>query len=275
MVPAEGNSGLRLRRAAGPPHNRTTCGQAERPHRDAGRVPGRRAHEADRGRRLEEFNSTIEKICHAFTAIPAGRDLLSAYNLVLAAKPRRVHLHRNLQAAVRNCRAFLLDSLKAPTPCRELVPAWPSFVGIKDASGHGVGGVIFGKEAECVPTVFRLKWPEEVKALFTSGVITNSDLECAGLVLLFLVMEEICPLAAPQILHVALFSDNQPTVSWVERFAACSSRVAAQLLRILAFRMHMHAVSPLTTMHVAGTRNSMTDMPSRSFGSEPGEAGIG
>ena len=213
----------------------------------------------------------MEKIRHAFTAIPAGRGLLSAYNLVLAAKQRRVHLHRNrdLQAAVRDCRAFLRDSLKAPTPCRELVPMWPSFVGVKDASGHGVGGVIFGEEGECVPTVFRLEWPEEVKALFVSGVIINSDLECAGLVLLFLVMEEVCPLASRQISHVTLFSDNQPTVSWVEIFAARSLQVAAQLLRILAFRMHMHAASSLTTMHVAGTRNSMTDMPSRSFGSEP------
>ena len=52
-----------------------------------------------------------------------------------------------------------------------------------------------------------------MKALFASGVISNSDLGCAGLVLLFLIMEEVCPLGSRQISHVVLFSDNQPTVS--------------------------------------------------------------
>ena len=69
--------------------------------------------------------------------------------------------------------------------------------------------------------------------------------------------------------HVALFSNNQPTVSWVERLAARGSLVADQLLRVLALRMHKARVSPLTTMHIAGSRNQMTDIPSRSFGSEP------
>ena len=41
------------------------------------------------------------------------------------------------------------------------------------------------------------------------------------------------------------------------------------MLRVLALRMHKARVSPLTTMHIAGSRNQMTDIPSRSFGSEP------
>ena len=65
------------------------------------------------------------------------------------------------------------------------------------------------------------------------------------------------------------FSDNQPTVSWVERFAARGSLVADQLLRVLALRMRRCRVLSLTTMHAAGSRNRMTDIPSCSFGSEP------
>ena len=144
---------------------------------------------------------------------------------------------------------------------------------MKDASAHGVGGVIFGEGSACVPTVFRLEWPDDVKADVKprnpEGRITNSDLECAGLLFLWLVMEAILPLEALRVAHVALFSDNQPTVSWVERFAARGSLVADQLLRVLALRMHKARVSPLTTMHIAGSRNQMTDIPSRSFGSEP------
>ena len=130
---------------------------------------------------------------------------------------------------------------------------------------------MFGEREACVSTVFRLEWPEDIKADVAprnpKGRLTNSDLECAGLVLLWLVMEAVMPLYALRVAHVALFSDNSPTVSWVERFAARGSLVADQLLRVLAIRMRQACVSPLTTMHIAGSRNSMTDIPSRSFGS--------
>jgi hypothetical protein len=68
--------------------------------------------------------------------------------------------------------------------------------------------------------------------------------------------------------HIALFSDNSPTVSWVRRLAAKGSLVAGELLRALALRMKQRQVSPLTTLHIAGQKNAMTDIPSRSFGSE-------
>lgn len=99
------------------------------------------------------------------------------------------------------------------------------------------------------------------------GNLTNSDLECAGLVFLFLVMEVVCDLKPGD--HIALFSDNSPTVSWVRRMAARGSLVADQLLRILAFRLKARRVSPLTPLHIEGKKNEMTDVPSRSFGSNP------
>ena len=108
----------------------------------------------------------------------------------------------------------------APTKCSELVAAWPDFVGVKDASGHGVGGVIVGENKQCVPTVFRYEWPDDIKREIVSdanpnGKLTNSDLECAGLLMLWLVMEDVCDITTGT--HVALFSDNSPTVSWVQQ----------------------------------------------------------
>jgi hypothetical protein len=82
------------------------------------------------------------------------------------------------------------------------------YVGVKDASLHGVGGVIVGDKKACIPTVFRLEWPDDIKqeVLLTNsgkqGNLTNSDLEMAGLLLLFLVMEEVCKLGPGD--HVAL-----------------------------------------------------------------------
>ena len=36
---------------------------------------------------------------------------------------------------------MLRESFREPTRCRELTSRWPDFVGIVDASSHGVGGV--------------------------------------------------------------------------------------------------------------------------------------
>ena len=88
----------------------------------------------------------------------------------------------------------------------------------------------------------------------------------AGLLLLWLVMEEVCDLTSGS--HVALFSDNAPTVSWVNKLASKNSQVADQLIRALALRLKLKGASPLSTMHIAGDKNEMTDIPSRSFGSE-------
>ena len=51
--------------------------------------------------------------------------------------------------------------------------------------------------------------------------------------------------------------------------ASRSSLVAEQLIRVLALRFNIQAVCPITTLHIAGDQNAMTDIPSRSFGSEP------
>ena len=64
------------------------------------------------------------------------------------------------------------------------------------------------------------------------------------------------------------FCDNSPTVHWVRRMAAKGSLVTGQLLRALALRLKQRHVSPLTPLHIAGEKNAMTDIPSRSFGSE-------
>ena len=223
---------------------------------------------------FNEFESVVAKIRHAFMSIPAGRGLLSPCNKLLRKRPTMVWLHRNvkLQHALRDCRTLLREATKEPTKCSELVTGPPGYVGVKDASVHGVGGIVIGEEKECIPTVFRMEWPEDIKqeVLKTNagkgGTLTNSDLEMAGLLLLWLVMEEVCDFQPGD--HVALFSDNSPTVNWVRRMAARGSMVADQLLRALALRLKQNHVSPLTPLHIAGKKNEMTDIPSRSFGSE-------
>ena len=138
--------------------------------------------------------------------------------------------------------------------------------------GHGVGGVVFGENFPCTPTVLHIQWKEWVKIEITSssnrtGTLTNSDLEMAGILLLWLVMEEVCDMKYAY--HVAVLSDNQPAVLWVDQLASKISVVAVQLLRALALRLKMKGASPLTPFLIAGKQNSMTYIPSRLFASDP------
>jgi hypothetical protein len=43
------------------------------------------------------------------------------------------------------------------------VAGWPDYIGIVDASGHGVGGVVFGELSACTPVVFRWEWSDNIK----------------------------------------------------------------------------------------------------------------
>ena len=223
----------------------------------------------------KEFRSGTAKMRNAFIAIPAGKGLFTPLNRLLAKEPPFVHLYKpkNLKLfyAIKDGRTLLREATRHPTRCRELVGGWPDYIGVKDASLHGVGGIIVGENMECTPTVFRVPWPEKTKQDLVStknpkGRITNSDLEMAGLLLLFLVMEAICPKLLET--YSALFNDNSPTVGWAKRMAAKGSLVAGQLLRALALRLKARRTSPLTPQHISGTKNRMTDIPSRSFGSE-------
>jgi len=109
--------------------------------------------------------------------------------------------------------------------------------------------VILGELSDLPPTVFRLQWPEHISTDLVSfenltGKLSNSDLEMAGLLLLWLCLEGVAPNLAHK--HVALFSDNSPTVSWVTKMASKKSRVAAQLVRALALRLNICRSCPLT-----------------------------
>jgi hypothetical protein len=172
--------------------------------------------------------------------------------------------------AIHDIRAILRASTEKPTPCKDLVADWPDYIGIVDASSHGVGGVILGELSALPPTVFRLQWPTDISADLVSfsnpkGRISNSNLEMAGLLLLWLCLEGIAPDLAHK--HIALFSDNSPTISWVTKMVSRKSRVAAQLVRALALRLNFKQTCPLTPVHIPGVKNALTDIPSCSFGS--------
>ncbi len=167
---------------------------------------------------------------------------------------------------------LLQQSTIKPMQCRELVAGWPNFIEVKDASSHGVGGIIVGEVSKCTPTVFWFAWPDDVTKAIVSqsnpaGTITNSDLEMAGLLMLFVIVEHICrPLVKK---WLALFSNNSPTIEWVKCPASRQSIIAAHLIRALALWLKANKYCPLMPQHISGIKNAMTDILSRLFGSLP------
>ena len=77
-------------------------------------------------------------------------------------------------------------------------------------------------------------------------------------------MEQVVPCLENA--HVGLLNDNSPTISWVKRLTSTRSRTAAALIRVLSLRLRLAKASPLIPMHIPGVQNSISDIPSRSFG---------
>jgi hypothetical protein len=195
----------------------------------------RSSKQSNMGILFDEFQSVIAKIHYAFTAILAGNGLMSPCNAILKLQPQHVFLHKNedLRSAIEGMRTMLHKSTVEPMQCCQLVSGWPNFIGIKDALSHGVGGVILGKLSTCPHTVFCFAWPDDIQESLVSpsnrnGTISNSDLEMAGLLLLFVIMEQVCGRLVKK--RTTLFSDNSSPVSWVERLASKHSRIAAHLI---------------------------------------------
>ena len=67
-------------------------------------------------------------------------------------------------------------------------------------------------------------------------------------------------------IHVGVCSNNYATMSWQTWGASRRSKVANRLLRILTIRLRKNRASPLVTRQLAGYRNALGDIPSRSYG---------
>ena len=125
-----------------------------------------------------------------------------------------------------------------------------------------------------MPPLFQWQWPNDICAKLIShenpnGIITNSDLEMVGLLLLWLTMEVEGVCGPLQEICVAMFGDNSPLIGWVQCLASKRSLVAKHLIQALTLQLKIQRACPLTTIYIVGKRNTISDVPSRLFGSNP------
>ncbi len=220
---------------------------------------------------LKRIEKLVGKLRHAVIGIPGVKALFGPINRLMATQPKMVFWDRCPEAKemLQDWRTLIRTAAKEPTHTRELVPGKPDYVGALDASGEGAGGVWLPAKSEMAPIVWRFEWPPEVIARLVTednpdGDLTNSDLEMCAELLGWLVLETCTTTLRWK--HVGVWSDNSPTIAWTSRWASKRSAAANRLLRVLAICHRENRGSPLVARHLAGIRNRLGDILSRSFG---------
>jgi hypothetical protein len=210
---------------------------------------------------LKRFLSSVEKVSNATRILPAAKGLLTPLYRALRGDPKMIGLGKDseLRGALADLRQIIQSLGERATHVDELVQLTPRAAGTADASSEGAGGIWLG----CFPpTVWRVTWPDDVRQRYKMGIITNSDLEMAAIIIMMLILEQLMPLKRQ---HCHLFSDNTPSVSWTTKLVAkAESVVAARLLRVLAMRNRVTEAALPVIDHWPGDKNDHADTASRS-----------
>ena len=161
---------------------------------------------------------------------------------------------------------LLVEMKFRPTHVNELVLQNISEIGNIDASVIGAWGILVSTSGAYHNTIWRVEWPVEISNQIVSksnrkGIITNSDLEMATLLLQWLVLEK---LAVTLHCSAMMRCDNTPTCSWATCMSP-KSKTAARLVQALALRQCICQVAPMLTLHDSGEMSDIADIPSRFF----------
>jgi hypothetical protein len=186
---------------------------------------------------------------------------------------RWINIKQNptLRDALSNFCMLICILCNHPTNCKELIINVPGYIGYCNASKLGAGGVWLSGSLLLPPVVWRIEWPMDIQQQMVSydnpnGSISNLDLEMAGMLAHYLVLEHLVSLHH---VHVAAWCDNTPTVSLTNKLSFSRSRVAGRLVRALALRIYANEASPLISVSIAGVDNKMADMASSTFSRHP------
>jgi hypothetical protein len=219
---------------------------------------------------LRRYRRIVGKLRHVALIMPSTRGLFSPINKALQGDPATIGLGRasEVREALLDLATMVTALGARPTHIKELVPDDDHYVGYCDACAAGAGGVWFSGDLHLDPIVWCVPFPQEISSQVVSnsnpdGNLTNSDLEMAAALLHYMVLQQVTNMRHKR---AGTFSDNTPTVSWSTRMADRSKGpTAGRLLRGLAAVQRTTQAGPYTVASVAGKKNQMADVASRSF----------
>lgn len=177
---------------------------------------------------------------------------------------RSIQIHRKSQQyyALLDLQTIFKIIGHKPIQCSQLVPGEPSYIGHMNSCVYGTGGIWLSGLKTLRPVVWRLAWPQDIIDRYHQKLITINDLEMAGLLLHYLLLEQLVDMKG---IHAAAWCDNTSAVSWTSKMSSNKSIIGQQLTRALAIRMIQNQSSHLAALSIAGADNILADLASRSF----------
>ena len=218
---------------------------------------------------LNKFQKLAGKLQHASFGIPGGAGLFSPIQRAMANNPDFINITKELITILEDWRYMIQYLIKHPTSVLQLIVEFPHYLGYSDSCGIGTGGVWTSGLSHLSPILWQLEWPDDIKSqLITfnnmNGTLTMNDLELAGAILNWLVLECQKNIDLTH-KHIGIFCDNTSAVAWAYKLRTSKSIVAGRLLRMLGMRIHARQASSLTPLNIAGDDNTMADIVSRAF----------
>ena len=218
---------------------------------------------------LKKYQKIAGKLQHASFGIPSGKALFSHIQQAMQNNPKFIPLTTELILILQDWQYIIRFMKFHPSLVLQLVQNFPDYVGHSDSCKLGTGGTWTSGLKVMKPLLWQYEWPQDIQDdLITDenkqGGLTINDLELAGLVLNWLVLE--CQTDTPLAYHhVVAFCDNTSAVAWTHKLLTSTSLVAGRLLRLLGLRIHARQASSLIPIHIAGEKNTMADIVSRAF----------
>ena len=218
---------------------------------------------------LNELEKIQGQLIHASIGIPGGRGTLSPLYKAVASQKSHITINNNLKQCFKDWKHLIKMAATRPTSVLELVARDPHYIAYTDSSKSAVGGVWVSGTKDIPSTVWRFEWPQQIQnklvsADNTAGSLSINDLELAGIIIAWLILERLQQSNLKHV-HTGVFCDNDSTVNWITKKSTSTSTVAGHLLRALALRQHIHQAAPMQVVHIQGSRNTMADVASRSF----------
>jgi hypothetical protein len=179
------------------------------------------------------FQKLAGKLIHASFDTPGGNGLLSPIYHAMKGDPKFVTLTPYLKQTLSDWRYLLRAMTTNPAHVKQLVTNYPDYIGYVDACKKGVEGIWQHGQSELEYHVWQLQWPSDIQQNIKTfenptGTLTINDLELAGTLLHWLVLEQVTSTLKHK--HIAMYCDNISTVSWAYKMAQSKSVIAGFLL---------------------------------------------
>ena len=166
---------------------------------------------------LKQFQRIAGKLQHASYAIPGGPGLFSQFDQVMKGASDRTVLTSTLRKGFVDWKLLIQHLAKHPTHVKQLCKNEPHYIGYSDACKLGASGVLCSGQKSLFLVVWQLQWPPDIikkvkSAQNSTGTLSINNLELAGMVLNWLVLEDLG--VSLHHAHIALYCDNTSAVSW-------------------------------------------------------------